>query len=149
MRAGNQGEITTADVGVALLRVSLGAMYLAHSIVLKLMTFGLAGTAGYFQSIGLPGWLAYVTFAAEAVGGVLLVLGIQARWVALALTPALLGAIIWAHADKGWVFTNPGGGWEYPLYLIVLSIAQALLGDGAFALSPSRPFFRKSSPAPA
>jgi putative oxidoreductase len=123
--------------GAALLRVSLGLMYLAHSIVLKLMTFGLAGTAGYFQSIGLPGWLAYVTFAAEAVGGAMLVLGIQARWVALALTPALLGAIIWAHAGNGWVFNAPGGGWEYPLYLIVLSAAQFLVGDGVLALKPS------------
>ena len=124
--------------GVTLLRVSLGLMYLAHSVVLKLMTFGLAGTAGYFQSIGLPGWLAYATFAAEAGGGVLLILGIQARWVALALTPALLGAIIFAHAGNGWVFTAPGGGWEYPLYLLVLSLAQVLLGDGAYALKPPR-----------
>lgn len=125
--------------GVTLLRVSLGVMYLAHGVLLKLLTFGLAGTAGYFETIGLPGWLAYVTFAAEAVGGVLLVLGIQARWVALALTPALLGAIIWAHGGNGWVFTAPGGGWEYPLYLIVLSLAQFVLGDGAFAVSRSYP----------
>lgn len=126
------------DYGVTLLRVSLGVMYLAHSVVLKLLTFGLAGTAGYFTSIGLPGWLAYLTFAAEAAGGVMLVLGIQARWVALALIPALAGAIIWAHGANGWVFTALGGGWEYPLYLIVLSVAQALLGDGHYALSPSR-----------
>jgi putative oxidoreductase len=123
----------------ALLRISLGTMYLAHSMVLKLMTFGLMGTAGYFMSIGLPGWLAYLTFAAEAVGGALLVLGIQSRIAALALVPALAGAIIWAHGANGWVFTAPGGGWEYPLYLIVLSIAQAMLGDGAFALRPSQP----------
>lgn len=123
--------------GAALLRVSLGTMYLAHSIVLKLMTFGLAGTAGYFQSIGLPGWLAYATFAAEAIGGAMLVLGVQARWVALALTPALLGAIIWAHAGNGRVFNAPGGGWEYPLYLVVLPTAQFLIGDGALTLKPS------------
>ena len=123
--------------GVTLLRVSLGIMYLAHGVILKFLTFGLVGTAGFFVSIGLPGWLAYVTFTAEAVGGVLLVLGVQARWVALALTPALLGAIIWVHAGNGWVFSASGGGWEYPLYLIVLSIAQFLLGDGAFALRPS------------
>lgn len=135
---------TPADLGIALLRVSLGTMYLAHSIVLKLATYGLAGTAAYFVSIGLPGWLAWVTFAAEAIGGVLLILGVQSRWVALALTPALLGAIIWAHAANGWVFTAPGGGWEYPAYLLVLSVAQSLLGDGAFALTASRPV----SPAP-
>lgn len=131
-----QAELTA--IATTILRISLGVMYLAHSIVLKLLTFGLAGTAGYFESIGLPTWLAYVTFTAEAVGGVMLVLGIQARWVALALAPALIGAIIWAHAPNGWVFTAPGGGWEYPLYLLVLSIAQFLLGDGRYALQPSR-----------
>jgi putative oxidoreductase len=129
---------TLAAYGVTLLRVSLGFMYLAHSVVLKFFTFGLAGTAGYFESIGLPGWLAYATFAAEAVGGVMLVLGIYSRWVALALIPTLLGAIIWAHGPNGWVFTAPNGGWEYPLYLIVLSVAQFLLGDGALALRPAR-----------
>lgn len=125
------------EIGIALLRVSLGVMYLAHSIVLKVLTFGLPATANYFVSLGLPGWLGYLTCAAEAVGGVLLVLGVHTRWVALALTPALLGAIIWAHADKGWVFTSPGGGWEYPFYLLVLSIVQFLLGDGALALRRS------------
>lgn len=123
--------------GVTLLRASLGLMFLAHSIILKLFTFSLPGTESYFESIGLPGWLAYVTFAAEAVGGAMLVFGLYARWVALALIPALLGAIIWAHAGNGWVFTAPGGGWEYPLYLIILSVAQFLLGDGLYTLRAS------------
>lgn len=141
--------LPTAAYGAALLRVSLGIMYLAHSLLLKLLTFGLAGTAGYFASIGLPGWLAYLTFAAEAVGGVLLVLGIQARWTALALTPALVGAILFAHAGNGWVFTAPGGGWEYPAFLLAASLALALIGDGAFALSPSRPLGRAAVARPA
>jgi putative oxidoreductase len=125
--------------GAALLRVSLGVMFLAHSVVLKLLTYGLPGTAAFFEGVGLPGWLAYVTFACEAAGGALLVLGVQARWVALALSPFLLGALFTVHLPNGWVFTSTGGGWEYPLYLLVLCVAQALLGDGAFALSPSRP----------
>ncbi|PTM97203.1 putative oxidoreductase [Mycoplana dimorpha] len=129
---------TLTAYGATVLRLSLGTMYLSHSVVLKLLTYGLGGTAGYFVSIGLPAWLAYVTFAAEAVGGALLVLGIHTRIVALSLTPALVGAIIWAHGGNGWVFTAPGGGWEYPLFLVAASIAQALLGDGAFALRPSR-----------
>jgi putative oxidoreductase len=139
--------LPTAALGGALLRVSLGVMYLAHSVVLKLLTFGLAGTAGYFESIGLPGWLAYATFAAEAVGGVLLVLGVHSRWVALGLVPALVGAIVWVHVGNGWVFTAPGGGWEYPLFLIVASVALALIGDGAFALSPSCPLPARHGPA--
>jgi putative oxidoreductase len=122
------------EYGIALLRISFGVMLIAHSVVLKLFTFGLAGTAGFFESIGLPGFLAYVVFGMEAVGGVLLVLGVRTREVAAALIPILVGAL-WAHSGNGWVFSNANGGWEYPLYLIVLSGAQVLLGAGAFALS--------------
>jgi putative oxidoreductase len=109
-------------------------MYLAHSVVLKLLTFGLPGTAGFFSKVGLPEWLAYVTFAAEVVGGVLLVLGIWTRWVVVALVLPLVGAIIWVHGANGWVFTAPGGGWEYPAFLIAASVALALLGDGAYTI---------------
>jgi putative oxidoreductase len=118
----------------ALLRISIGVMYIAHSVVLKLLTYGMAGTAQYFESLGLPGWLAYVVVAAESIGGVLIVLGVHARWIALALTPALIGAIGWVHASKGWVFTAPGGGWEYPFFLIVVTLVLVLGGDGAWAL---------------
>ncbi|MDX2145189.1 MAG: DoxX family protein [Rhodospirillaceae bacterium] len=126
-----------APFAVTLLRISLGLMFLAHSVILKWMTFTLPGTAAYFESIGLPGPLAYVVFAAEAVGGAMLVLGIQARWVALALVPILVGAA-WVHLGNGWVFSAANGGWEYPIYLIVLAVAQAMLGDGAYAMSPSQ-----------
>ena len=124
-----------SDLAAFILRSGLGVVYLAHSVVLKLGTFGLPGTAKFFVGVGLPGWLAYLTFAAEALGGALLLLGVQSRWVALSLLPALLGAIIWVHAANGWVFTAPNGGWEYPAFLIVASLAVALLGDGSYALS--------------
>lgn len=119
--------------GIALLRISLGLMFLAHSVVLKYFTYTLPGTAAYFESIGLPGALAYIVFTMEAIGGLLLVLGIGTRWVAAALMPVLLGAL-WAHSGNGWVFTGNGGGWEYPLYLLVLSAAQVLIGEGELAL---------------
>jgi putative oxidoreductase len=127
----------TTAYGTALLRVSLGLMFIAHSVLLKYFTFTLPGTAAYFGSIGLPPQLAYLVFTLEAVGGVLLVLGIGTRYVAMALLPILIGAT-WAHSGNGWVFSNNGGGWEYPLYLVILTVAQALLGSGAFALSAAR-----------
>lgn len=133
-----------AAYAALLLRVALGVMFLAHSVVLKYLTFTLSGTAQFFESIGLPGWLAYLVFAAEAVGGVLLILGIQVRVVALALLPILIGAV-WVHSGNGWVFTSANGGWEYPLYLVVLTLVQALIGEGAFAVAPSRPLLPLSS----
>jgi putative oxidoreductase len=111
--------------GAALLRISLGVMYLTHSVVLKLFTYGLAGTAGYFESTGLPGALAYAVFAAEALGGVLLLANVATRWVSLGLLP-ILGGALWVHAGNGWVFSASGGGWEYPLFLMVVSVVVAL-----------------------
>lgn len=130
-------NVQATSLAAFLLRISLGVMYLSHSLVLKVSTYGMAGTVGFFESIGLPGWTAWATVIAEVVGGSLLILGIGSRYVALALTPILLGAL-WVHAGNGWVFSAANGGWEYPLYLIVLSVAQALLGDGAYALGSRR-----------
>jgi len=121
------------DHGIALLRISFGLMLFAHGFVLKFMTFGLAGTAGFFESIGFPGWSASVVFAAETVGGLALIAGIGTRWVSVAILPVLLGAL-YVHLGNGWVFSNEGGGWEYPLYLVVLAVAQFLLGAGAWSL---------------
>ena len=38
--------------------------------------------------------------------------------------------------ENGWLFTNPGGGWEYPAFLIAASLALFIMGDSAFALAP-------------
>ncbi len=126
------------DLVALLLRLALGAMFIAHSLLLKLFVFTLPGTAQFFTTLGLPGWSAYLVFALEAAGGIMLVLGVQVRWVALALLPILAGAT-WAHAGNGWMFGYTNGGWEYPLYLTLLAYVQVLLGDGSHALSPSRP----------
>lgn len=123
-----------AAYAALILRVSLGVMYVAHSLVLKHYTYTLAGTVQFFGSLGLPAALAYATFWAELVGGVALVLGIGTRSVALLLIPILVGAL-WVHAGNGWVFSAANGGWEYPLFLIVVSFVAALLGDGKYALA--------------
>lgn len=121
------------DYGIALLRISLGVLLFAHGFILKFMTFGLAGTAGFFESLGFPGWTAYAVFAAETFGGLALIVGIGTRWISLAILPVLLGAL-WVHLGNGWVFSAEGGGWEFPLYLVVLAVAQFLLGPGAWSL---------------
>lgn len=133
-------------LGATLLRVSLGVTFIAHSVVLKFFMYSLAGTAEYFESIGLPAFLAYVVFAAEAIGGVLLVLGIRTRIVALGLIPVLVGAT-WAHVGNGWVFSNTNGGWEYPLYLIVISIVVALQAPAAESRSVTLAQSRTSAAA--
>ena len=122
-----------APYGAMVLRIALGAMFLAHSAYLKLVVFTLPGTAKFFESLGLPAASAYLVFGAEVAGGILLLLGWHTRLVAVALLPILLGAT-WTHAKNGWLFTNTGGGWEYPLFLASATLALALLGRSAWSL---------------
>lgn len=126
---------SSAAWGIALLRVSLGVMWISHAL-LKLLVFTLPGTAQFFTSIGFPGFLAYPVFVVELVGGLALLLGIYARQAALALVPVMAVAA-WVHVPNGWVHTSAGGGWEYPVFLIVASIVLWLLGDGAGAVRRS------------
>jgi len=115
-----------------LLRASLGIMFIAHAW-LKISVFTPAGTAQYFESLGLPSALAYLTIFAELIGGILLVIGFKTREVSLALIPILLGAV-WVHSGNGWLFSGTGGGWEFPLFWTATLGVQALLGNGAFAV---------------
>ncbi|TCO41956.1 DoxX family membrane protein [Dokdonella fugitiva] len=120
-------------LGAALLRLALGVLFLAHAL-LKLAVFTLPGTVIWFEQHGLPGPLVYPVFAAELLGGLALLAGTCVRPVAVVLGLIALGAIL-PHAANGWEFANEGGGWEYPLFIAIVSFAQALLGPGAFAAS--------------
>jgi len=130
-------DADTAPYAIAGLRISLGVLLLAHSVYLKLTVFTLAGTAQYFESLGLPGLFAYAVFAAEAIAGLMLVVGYKVRLASLAVVPVLIGAT-WAHVGNGWLFSANGGGWEFPAFLVAAAIVQAGLGAGAFALGTAK-----------
>jgi putative oxidoreductase len=123
----------TAPYAAVLLRVTLGLLFLAHA-GLKVFVFTPAGAAQFFGSLGLPPALAYLVILAETAGGLALIAGFHARWVSLALIPILLGAIVTVHGPAGFFFNNPNGGWEFVAFWIVALFAQALLGNGAFAV---------------
>jgi putative oxidoreductase len=127
----------SAAYGALVLRVALGALFLAH-FALKLFVFTPAGTAAFFGSLGLPPALAYVTMTIELLGGLALILGIYARIIALALIPLLLGTIVTVHGPNGFFFDAKGGGWEYPAFWSIALFVLALIGDGAHALVVTR-----------
>jgi putative oxidoreductase len=126
----------TAPYAVLLLRLCLGAMFIAHAM-LKVRVFTVPGTVTYFQSLGLPGWFAYATIAAELAGATALILGIVPRYAALLLIPLIVGTIVKVHGHNGWLFSNKDGSWEYPAFWAAALFAVFLLGDGTFALLPS------------
>jgi putative oxidoreductase len=130
----NADEMT--GLAALLLRLSLALMFYAHAW-LKIKVYTPAGAVKYFESLGVPGYLAYLTMAAEIGGGTLLLLGIYTRWVALLMVPLIAGTIVLVHGKNGWLFSNKDGGWEYPAFWIVGLLALALLGGGAAAMGPA------------
>ena len=125
-----------SEYAALLLRVTLGVMFIAHGL-LKIVVFTLPGTVQFFEQVGFPGVFAYLVVALEIGGGALLIAGVATRWVSLALLPILFGAVI-VHFGSGWVFSNANGGWEYPAFLAIAAVIQALLGPGAFAMRPGQ-----------
>jgi len=126
-------DTRTAPYAALLLRVSLGILFLAHGLLLKVFTFTIPGTIGYFQSLGYPGFFAYLVIAGEIGGGLALLLGVRTRTISLLLLPIMIGATL-QHLGNGWLFTAQNGGWEFPVFWTVALLVQALLGDGAIAL---------------
>ena len=116
------------SLGLSLLRIHFGVILLAHGW-LKISVFTIAGTVGYFASLGLPSILAYLTIFGEIAGGIALILGMQTRLAAILSVPILLGATF-VHFGNGWLFSAEGGGWEFPASLTIIAIAVALMGSG-------------------
>lgn len=119
-------DARTAPYAALLLRVSLGVLLLAHGLLLKVLTFGVPGTVGYFQSIGYPGFFAYLVMLGEIGGGIALILGLWTRQIALLLLLILIGATL-QHVGNGWLFSAQGGGWEFPAFWSTMLVVQALL----------------------
>ena len=130
-------DFATAPYAAFLLRACLGVMFIAHALLNGVFT--LRETIAFFRSINLPGWFVYVIITVELAVGACLILGIVPRYVALLLIPEILGTIVKVHGKNGWLFSNKGGGWEYPAFWAAALLVQFLLGDGVWTTVPSPP----------
>jgi putative oxidoreductase len=123
--------------GAAILRIVLGVIYVAHGY-LALFIMGPAAAANFQRTLGLPfpevG--AWYLILAHGVGGILLILGLFARWAALANVPIMFVALLLVHLRQGF-FMVPGGGYEFVLLLLAATLAQVFLGAGALAIRRS------------
>jgi uncharacterized membrane protein YphA (DoxX/SURF4 family) len=84
--------------GLTLLRVVAGVLFLLHG-VMKLTN--IAGTMGFFESLGLWGWLAWVVAIVETLGGIALIVGFWTRWASCLLALIMLGALTFVHMQWG------------------------------------------------
>lgn len=125
-------DLRFAAYAIFIMRMSMGLLFLAHA-GLKIFVFKMDGTVQFFESLGLPGFMAYVAILMEVIGGAMLVGGMYVRLVAIILSLDLWGAVFMVHGKAGFWFTNQGGGWEYPVFWILMLYALALLGSGAYS----------------
>ena len=128
----NRTESSRTDVALAILRVVVGIVFLAHGGQ-KLFVFGFEGVTGAFTQMGapLPQITAPMVALLEFFGGLALVAGLLTRFAAVGLALVMLGAMVLVHLAAGFFAPN---GVEFPLTLLAASAALAVAGAGRFSL---------------
>jgi putative oxidoreductase len=125
------------SIGLFLLRLVVGAIFIGHGTQKLLGWFGGGGPEGTGQMVGALGYrwsrtMALLAGAAEALGGLLLVLGFLTPFGCVAIIGVMTNAILAVHAPKG--FWNTKGGVEFPLTLLVVATALGFAGPGRLSI---------------
>jgi putative oxidoreductase len=117
---------------IAILRIVVGIVFLVHGWQ-KVFQMGFSGVTGGFSHMGVPAPGVTGPFIAlvELLGGAALIVGLLTRLAALGLVADMAGAILFVHFKNG--FFSPMG-YEYPLTLLVASLAVLIAGPGAWAI---------------
>jgi putative oxidoreductase len=125
-----------APYGLFLLRVAIGIDWIVHAFLKAAR--GMNTHEALLAKNGITPLLAWPTFGIEVTGGLAIVLGWYTRqWAAFLLI--FLGVVVWIKWPVGWTYSNPGGGWEYPLFWLIAQATLACAGGGAFALQRTKP----------
>jgi putative oxidoreductase len=121
----------TAPYAALFLRLSLSFLFFAH-IYRKFAIIGFDPWWAGLQKAGYADWMLSYTLVAEFAGAVLLLLGIYTRYVSVFAMPVMIALVYHWAIRKGFWFSD--GGLEFVLAWLMMLIAQALLGDGAYAV---------------
>lgn len=129
------------EIGAFILRVTLGALFLIHGVVK--FQGGIENIAGWFSSIGLPGFMAYGVALLEIIGGIALIIGLGTRIVSSLFSLLMIGAIVKVKLSVGLLGNGQMAGYE--LDLGFLAMAVYLVISGSKFLSIDQRFSKKDS----
>ncbi|MDD7252016.1 MAG: DoxX family protein [Prevotellaceae bacterium] len=123
------------DLGLLLLRLMVGGLMLFHGV--HKLIYGVAGIEGMLAGIGLPGFLAYFSLAAELAASILIVLGAWTRVAAVVMAGNMVVAILMAHLPVIFSVDPATGGWaiELPMLYLLGAAVLCLTGGGKYALT--------------
>jgi len=130
-------DLATVSAGLLVARLVLGILLVGHGAQ-KLFGwfggYGLAGTGGFFESLGFRPGRAFAAAAAlaEIAGGLLVALGVLGPVGPAVLISVMVVAAISVHWEHG-IFATTNG-IEVPLLYATGALALALTGYGAFSL---------------
>ncbi|WP_449539774.1 DoxX family protein [Ferdinandcohnia sp. Marseille-Q9671] len=119
------------ELGTLIIRVVLGITFFIHGFVK--FQGGIENTVGWFESIGLPGILAYVVAIIELVGGIMLVLGLFSRAISVLFALVMVGAIVKAKLSLGFLGNGQMAGYELDVALLAMAVFLVISGSKALA----------------
>lgn len=120
------------ELGNFILRAILGFIFFIHG--LSKFQGGIGNTAGFFDSIGIPGFMAYIVALIELAGGIALILGIGTKLVSVLFAVIMLGAIFTAKLPLGLLGNGQMAGYELDLILLAASIYFVLAKGSPLSL---------------
>ncbi|MEY8734048.1 DoxX family protein [Peribacillus frigoritolerans] len=111
------------DAGQVFLRVILGLTFFIHGV--SKFQGGIGNTAGFFDSLGIPGFMAYIVAGVELIGGLAVILGLGTRIVSVLFAVIMAGAIFTAKLHAGFLGNGQAAGYELDLALLAMSVYLA------------------------
>ncbi|WP_458411896.1 DoxX family protein [Schinkia sp. CFF1] len=121
-----------SEVGALILRIALGALFFIHGLVK--FQGGIQNIVGWFDSIGLPGFMAYGVATIELVGGLVLILGIGTKLVSVLYGLLMIGAILKVKLSVGLLGNGQMAGYELDLAFLAIAVYLAINGSKLFSL---------------
>lgn len=115
------------EIGALILRLITGFTFFLHG--LSKFQGGIENTVGFFSSVGIPGFLAYIVAIIELAGGALMILGLGTRIIGVLFAVVMLGAIFTVKLSAGFMGTDGGAGYEFDVALLAMSVSLALSGS--------------------